>query len=42
MSTEHRKRTNQKRVKNVAILDFVELNAINFVERTLSTFEKSS
>ena len=32
---EHRKRTNQKRVKNITISDFVETNAMNFVKRTM-------
>ena len=40
MSIEHRKRTNQKRVENIVISDFVEPNVMNFVERTLKQHRK--
>ena len=36
---EHRKTTNQKRVENVIIWDFVNSNAMNFVKRTLKQHE---
>ena len=40
MSIEHRKRTNQKKIVNVVISDFVESNPMNFIEKTLKKHGK--
>ena len=40
MSIEHRKRTNQKKIVNVVISDFVEPNPMNFIEKSLKEHRK--